>query len=74
MVDLSCTVHETGNRSNIGLNGLSSENFLQLTGRFRVSPATLTTSIAVCPNAAFRVVSPTGPAVPPRAAGPSQGR
>ena len=65
---------ETGNHSNVGLNGLSSENFLQLTGRFHVSSATLTTSIAVCPSAAFRVVSPTGPAVSPRATESSQGR
>ena len=33
MVNLSDTAHGTGNRSNLGLNGLSSGNFLQLTGK-----------------------------------------
>ena len=32
MVNLSYTAHGTGNHYNIGLNGLSNGNFLQLTG------------------------------------------
>ena len=39
-----------------------------------MSSATLSTSIAACPSAALRVVSPTEPAATPCATDSSQGR
>ena len=39
MVNLSYTARKTANHSNIGLNGLSSGNFLQLTGNLGFEPA-----------------------------------
>ena len=42
MVNLSYMAHGTGNHSNIGLSGLSSRNFLQLTGQWwRLYPSPL---------------------------------